>query len=89
VYQEIIQYSYQDYFEKFAIRVVKCINEGGSKVEAAWRFDLGRHTVYRYLAATQNGTLTLKIRWGHWRKLDPHQLISRLKIAGSRPFRLH
>ena len=55
-------------------RVVKFINQGGSKVEAARRFDLGRRTVYRYLAAAQTGTLAPKQSWGHWRKLDPQKL---------------
>jgi transposase-like protein len=41
-------------------RVVKFINEGASKVGAARRFDLGRRTVYRYLAAARKGTLTPK-----------------------------
>jgi transposase len=55
-------------------RVVKFINAGASKAEAARRFDLGRRTVYRYLAAAQKGTLTPKTSWGHWRKLDPQKL---------------
>jgi transposase len=55
-------------------RVVKFISEGGSKVEAARRFDLGRSTVYRYLAAVQAGTLAPKMSWGHWRKLNPQKL---------------
>src|ERR1035437_7750876 len=55
-------------------RVVKFINQGGSKVEAARRFDLGRRTVYRYLAAARTGTLAPKQSWGHWRKLDPQKL---------------
>jgi transposase len=60
-------------------RVVKFINEGASKVEAARRFDLGRRTVYRYLAAARKGTLTPKTSWGHWRKLDPHKLDAHVK----------
>jgi transposase len=55
-------------------RVVKFIQSGGSKAEAARRFELGRSTVYRYLDAGQAGTLTPKTSWGHWRKLDPHKL---------------
>jgi transposase-like protein len=55
-------------------RVVKCINEGGSKVEAARRFGLGRRTFYRYLAAAQKGMLAPKTSWGHWRKPMSHQL---------------
>ncbi len=55
-------------------RVVKFLNAGGSKAEAARRFDLGRRTVYRYLAAAQAGTLAPKKSWGKWRKLDPAKL---------------
>jgi transposase len=55
-------------------RVVKFIQSGGSKAEAARRFELGRSTVYRYLAAVQTGTLAPKASWGHWRKLDPQKL---------------
>ena len=59
-------------------RVVKFIKLGGSKAEAARRFELGRSTVYRYLDAVQAGTLAPKASWGHWRKLDPQA------TAGSR-----
>jgi len=55
-------------------RVVKFLNAGGSKAEAARRFDLGRRTVYRYLAAAEKGTLAPKTSWGKWRKLDPQKL---------------
>ncbi|MGH9447808.1 MAG: IS630 transposase-related protein [Terriglobia bacterium] len=55
-------------------RVVKFIQGGGSKVEAAQRFDLARSSVYRYLAAADAGALTPKKSWGHWRKLDPKKL---------------
>ena len=55
-------------------RMVKFIQSGGSKTEAARRFDLGRSTVYRYRDAVQAGTLAPKASWGHWRKLDPQQL---------------
>ena len=60
-------------------RVVKFIKAGGSKAEAARRFDLGRRTVYRYLTAAQKGALAPKKSWGHWRKLDPHQLQGHVK----------
>ena len=55
-------------------RVVKFIQSGGSKAEAARRFDLSRSTVYRYLDAVPAGTLAPKTSWGHWRKLDPQKL---------------
>lgn len=60
-------------------RVVKFVHEGGSKVEAAERFALGRRTVYRYLAAEKEGTLSPKKSWGSWRKLDPEQLRAHVK----------
>jgi putative transposase len=55
-------------------RVVKFIKSGGSKAEAARRFELARSSVYRYLDAVQAGTLAPKASWGHWRKLDPQKL---------------
>jgi len=55
-------------------RVVKFVRGGGSKAEAARRFDLARSSVYRYLDAAQKGVLAPKTRWGHWRKLDPQKL---------------
>jgi len=55
-------------------RVVKFIQGGGSKAEAARRFDLARSSVYRYLVAAKQGALTPKTSWGHWRKLDPQKL---------------
>jgi transposase len=55
-------------------RVVKFIQQGGSKAEAARRFDLARSSVYRYLGAAQKGTLKPKTSWGTWRKLDPQKL---------------
>jgi Transposase and inactivated derivatives len=60
-------------------RVVKFIKSGGSKAEAARRFELGRSTVYRYLDAVQAGTLAPKTSWGHWRKLDPQKLQAHVK----------
>jgi hypothetical protein len=60
-------------------RVVKFVNDGGSKVEAARRFELARSSVYRYLDAVEAGTLAPKASWGHWRKLDPHKLQSHVK----------
>ena len=60
-------------------RVVKFLQAGGSKVEAARRFDLGRRTVYRYLAAAKHGTLAPKTTWGKWRTLDPEKLQAHVK----------
>jgi transposase len=55
-------------------RVVKFIQGGGSKAEAARRFELARSSVYRYLVAAQKGALAPKQSWGTWRKLDPEKL---------------
>ena len=60
-------------------RVVKFIQGGGSKTEAARRFDLARSSVYRYLAAANKGALAPKRSWGHWRKLDPEKLQAHVK----------
>jgi transposase len=60
-------------------RVVKFIQNGGSKAEAARRFDLGRSSVYRYWDAVQTGTLAPKTSWGKWRKLDPEKLQAHVK----------
>ena len=45
-------------------RVIKFLQAGGSKVEAARRFELGRRTVYRSLAAAKHGTLAPKNKLG-------------------------
>jgi transposase len=60
-------------------RVVKFIRGGGSKAEAARRFELARSSVYRYLVAAQKGALAPKRSWGHWRKLDPQKLQAHVK----------
>ena len=60
-------------------RVVKLLQAGGSKVEAARRFAVGRRTVYRYLAAAKAGALAPKTSWGKWRTLDPQKLSAHVK----------
>ena len=60
-------------------RVVKFIQGGGSKAEAARRFALARSSVYRYLVAAQKGALPPKTSWGTWRKLDPDKLRAHVK----------
>jgi len=60
-------------------RVVKFLETGGSKVEAARHFELARRTVYRYLAAAKAGTLAPKTSWGQWRTLDPQKLQAHVK----------
>ena len=60
-------------------RVVKYVEEGGTRAEAARRFRVGERTVYRYLAAAKTKTLAPKTSWGAWRKLDPAQLQSHVQ----------
>ena len=60
-------------------RVVKFIQAGGSKAEARRHFELGRSTIYRYLAAVKTNTLAPKTSWGAWRKLDPAKLQAHVK----------
>ena len=60
-------------------RVVKFIQGGGSKAEAARRFELARSSVYRYLDAAKKNALSPKTSWGTWRKLDPQKLQAHVK----------
>ena len=60
-------------------RVVKFIQSGGAKAEAARRFDVARSSVYRYLVAAQKGALRPKTSWGTWRKLDSEKLRAHVK----------
>jgi len=60
-------------------RVVKFLQAGGSKVEAARRFDLGTAHGLCYLAAAKAGQLAPKTSWGKWRKLDPQKLTAHVQ----------
>ena len=60
-------------------RVVKFVRSGGTRAEAARRFQLGERSVYRYLAADKANTLAPKTSWGAWRKLDPTKLQAHVK----------
>src|SRR5208282_6082227 len=60
-------------------RVVKFIQGGGSKAEAARRFELARSSVCRYLVAAKQGVLPPKTSWGTGRKLDPEKLHAHVK----------
>src|SRR5579863_633917 len=60
-------------------RVVKFIQAGGTRAEAARRFSLGERSVYRYLAAAKTDTLAPKTTWGGWRKLDPAKLAAHVQ----------
>ena len=48
-------------------RIVRFVEKGGSKAEAAKRFEVGRQTVYRYLKAAQKGGLDPKPQPGRRR----------------------
>ena len=52
-------------------RIVRFVNAGGSKVEAARRFGVARKTVYNYLTLVQAGALAPKASWGSWKKFEP------------------
>src|ERR1017187_3758080 len=60
-------------------RVVKFIQDGGSKAEAARQLAVARSSVYRYLDAAKKGALAPKTSWGKWRKLDPQKLSAHVK----------
>ena len=60
-------------------RVVKFVQAGGTRAEAARCFRLGARSVYRYLAAAKTNTLAPKTSWGAWRKLDPAKLQAHVK----------
>ena len=52
-------------------RIVRFVNAGGSKVEAARRFGVARKTVYNYLTLVEAGALAPKASWGSWKKFEP------------------
>ena len=52
-------------------RIVRFVNAGGGKVEAAKRFGVARKTVYNYLTLVQAGALGPKESWGSWKKFEP------------------
>jgi len=60
-------------------RVVRFVQGGGTRAEAARRFSLGIRSVYRYLAAAKTDTLAPKTSWGGWRKLDPAKLAAHVR----------
>jgi transposase len=55
-------------------RVVHFVQTGGTRAQAAQRFQIGERTVYRYLAMQYQGSLEPKKSWGSWKKLDPQKL---------------
>ena len=60
-------------------RVVKFVQGGGTRAEAARRFSVGERSVYRYLAAAKTDSLAPKTSWGGWRKLDPAKLATHVR----------
>ena len=55
-------------------RIVGFVDGGGSKVDAAERFKVGRRTVYRYLAAAQGGGLAPKPQPGRGKTFTDESL---------------
>jgi transposase len=55
-------------------RIVRFVQEGGKKTEAARRFNVGRDTVYRYMKAAKEGRLAPQPRKTYWKKLNPEKL---------------
>lgn len=52
-------------------RIVRFVQAGGRKLEAAKRFGVARKTVYNYLTLAKAGALAPKESWGSWKKFDP------------------
>jgi len=71
---QILTKKVKQYELKIRQAVVDFINNGGSKIDAARRFNLSRSTVYRCIAADGKGTLEPKKRIGVGRKIDPDVL---------------
>ena len=64
----------RQYELKIRKSVIDFINNGGSKIDAARRFNVSRSTVYRCLAADATGMLEPRKRIGAGRKIDPEIL---------------
>jgi len=70
-------------------RVVRFVKEGGTKVEAAKRFEIGRQTVYRYLAAEREGRLAPESWGGSKKRLEDESLRQRVKEKPSATLKGH
>jgi transposase len=55
-------------------RIVEFVGRGGTKVDAAAHFKVGRRTVYRYLDAAQRGNLSPKPQPGRRKKFTSERL---------------
>ena len=60
-------------------RVVKFVEVGGARTQAARCFRLGKRTVYRYQAAAKTNTLAPKTSWGQLASVRSGQ------TSGARP----
>jgi transposase len=63
-------------------RIVSFVEEGGTKVDAAAHFNVGRRTVYRYLDAARSGDLAPRPRPGRKKRFTDARLRQEVK---SRP----
>ena len=70
-------------------RIVGFVKNGGSKVDAAAYFQVGRQTVYRYLHASQNGNLAPKPQPGRKKTFDDQSLRREVKARPSATLKEH
>ena len=70
-------------------RVVRFVKRGGTKVEAAERFDIGRQTVYRYLAAEREGRLAPRPWGGSKKRFGDDDLRREVKAKPSAILKAH
>jgi len=70
-------------------RIVGFVEKGGSKVEAAAYFQVGRQTVYRYLQASQSGNLAPKPQPGRKKAFDDERLRREIKTRPSATLKEH
>ena len=70
-------------------RIVEFVEKGGSKVNAAAYFKVGRRTVYRYLQASQSGNLAPKKHPGRKKAFDDQRLRHEVKSRPSATLKEH
>lgn len=70
-------------------RIVRFVEKGGGKVEAAAYFQVGRQTVYRYLQASQSGNLAPKPQPGRNKSFDDERLKHEVKTRPSATLKEH
>jgi len=70
-------------------RIVGFVEKGGSKVDAAAHFKVGRRTVYRYLHASRSGNLAPKPQPGRKKTFDDESLRREVKTRPSATLKEH